>query len=152
MDRDPTSSYQKAVRDFVYLDWERVRSLAAQLLEGIPQDQREERRHEVGGKSQIELSALTILKGQGGVDYRYFRSTSETQSFHHHVYSLFEDALIQKNLVTVIDDTLADDRWAEDFFYDGQFVLATGIVRIMDYSWVAGFMESFPNTIRNPLC
>jgi hypothetical protein len=129
---DTEDSFKRVLRDFIYLDWEKVRSLAAQLLEGIPEEEKRERRHESGAKGRLEASALNLLKGGGEIDYRYFRSSNETRSLHHHIYSLFEDALIEKSIVTVIDEDFGAERWASKSFYDGQFVLASGLLRIMD--------------------
>jgi len=140
--------FKRALRDFVYLDWEKVRSLAAQLLEGIPEDEKREHRQESGVKGRLEASALNLLKGGGEIDYRYFRSNNETRSFHHHVYSLFEDDLIEKSIVTVIEKDFDAERWIPESFYDGQFILVTGLLRIMDYGWVASSMESIPRMQR----
>lgn len=147
MNNEP-SPYSKALRDFVYLDWERVRSLAAQLLEGLPEEGKRESRHDVGTKGRLEASAFTLLKGQGEADHRYFRSTHETRSFHHHVYSLFEDQLIRQELLTIVDSDFVSRNWVPNSFCDGQFVLITGLVRIMDYGWVSSMMESLPELMR----
>jgi len=132
------------LRDFIYLDWERVRSFSAQLLKGIPQDATLDAGHELGAEGQVEAKLPWILKGHAGGDYRYFRSQSETRSLHHHVYTLFEEQLEENNLLITIDDTFEFSQWTEDFFYDGQFVRVTGMVRLMDYAWISMMLEALP--------
>jgi len=138
------TSRKPLLRDFIYLDWERVRSLAAQLFEGVPQDTSSNRGHEIGAEAQIEGGILGFVKGHGGGDYRYFRTDSETRSLHHYIYSLLEKRLETEGLVTSIDRDSDFDQWTEDFFHDGQFVRVTGVVRLMDYSWVSTMLEALP--------
>lgn len=132
------------IRDFIYLDWERVRSFSAQLLKGVPQDTLLDTGHELGAEGQVEAGLPWLLKGHGGADYRYFRAQSETRSLHHHVYTLFEEELEKNSLVTSINDAFDFDRWTEDFFHDGQFVRTTGTVRLIDYSWISTMLEALP--------
>lgn len=136
------------LRDFVYLDWERVRSMTAQLFRGVPLDATDEKGHEVSGQGNLEGNLLTLIKAQGGADYRYFRTGNETRSFHHYVYSLLEDRLLEDGLVTSIDTDFDYNRWTEEFFYDGQFIRVTGLVRLMDYAWVSKMMEALPKMMR----
>lgn len=136
------------LRDFVYLDWERVRSMTAQLFRGVPVDATNEKGHEITGRGQLEGSLLKLIKAQGGADYRYFRTGNETRSFHHYVYSLLEDRLLQEGMVTNIDVDFDHDLWSEDFFHDGQFVRVVGLVRLMDYAWVSKMMTALPRMMR----
>lgn len=136
----------EVVRDFVYLDWERVRSMSAQLLRGVPQDASKESGHDVGGKGEIQGSVPALLKGRGEGDYHYFRTQNETRSLHHYVYSLFEESLQKRDAVTEVGRDF--DSWAEDTFHDGQFVKVTGAIRLTDYAWLSTMMEALPNIMR----
>jgi len=138
------TSRKPLLRDFIYLDWERVRSLAAQLFEGVPQDTSSDRGHEIGAEAQIEGGIPGFLKGHGGGDYRYFRTDSETRSLHHYIYSLLEERLETEGLVTSIDKDSDFDKWTEDFFTDGQLIRLTGVVRLMDYARVSTILEALP--------
>jgi len=137
-------SHKPLLRDFIYLDWERVRSLAAQLFEGVPQDTSSGKGHEIGAEAQIEGGILGLLKGHGGVDYRYFRTNSETRSLHHYAYSLLEERLETEGLVTSINKDFNFEQWIEGFFSDAQFIRLTGVVRLMDYAWVSTMLEALP--------
>ena len=138
-----------ALRDFVYLDWERVRSLAAQLLQGIPQDATTQQDRTYEGKVAVEASAPFLFKGQVGGDMRLFRSEKETRSFHHYIYTLVEEKLQQTDRITEVTSKYDfDAKWREGFFRDGQFVRVTGLVRLMDYAWVSSMMEALPKMLR----
>jgi hypothetical protein len=142
------TKHDAALRDFVYLDWERVRSLAAQLFRGVPQDVTAETGGEITAEGHLEGSIPTLIKAQGGVDYRYFRTANETRSFHHYVYSLVEDRLFKDGSVTSIDANFDFKQWTTSFFHDGQFVRVTGLVRLMDYPWVSTMLEALPKMLR----
>lgn len=139
---------QGVLRDFVYLDWERVRSLSAQLLGGVPQDATRESGHNVGAKGEVRGGIPAVLNGRGGGDYRYFRTQNETRSLHHHVYSVFEDRLRDRGAVTEVNADFDFARWTEDAFRDGQFVRVTGLVRLMDFGWISTMMEALPSMMR----
>jgi hypothetical protein len=139
---------KSVLRDFVYLDWERVRSLAAQLFRGVPQDATAERGSEVAAEGRLEGGVFGLLKGQAGADYRYFRTENETRSFHHYVYSLVEDRLSKDKLITSIDANFDFKQWTNSFFCDGQFVRVTGMVRLMDFAWISTMLEALPKMLR----
>lgn len=136
------------LRDFVYLDWERVRSLAAQLFHGVPEDVSTEKGHQLGGEGQLGGSALGLLKGQVQADYRYFRTENETRSFHHHVYSLVEGQLTSEGLITEVNQGFDFNQWSEAFFCDAQFILVKGLVRLMDFAWISAMMEGLPKMMQ----
>jgi hypothetical protein len=139
---------EASLRDFVYLDWERVRSLSAQLLRGVPQDATRESGHDLGAKGEVRGGIRAVLTGKGEGDYRYFRTQNETRSLHHYVYTLFETRLRERGAVTEVDAHFDFDRWTEDGFRDGQFVRVTGLVRLMDYAWISIMMEALPGMMR----
>jgi len=139
------------LRDFVYLDWERVRSIAAQLFRGIPENLTAETGGEATVGANIEGGILGILKGQAEGDYRYFRTQNETRSFHHYVYSLVEERLGKEKIIMSIDSHFDFDNWTRATFHDGQFVRITGILRLIDYSWTMGLMEAMPKMMETVL-
>lgn len=142
------SSAKAELREFVYLDWERVRSLAAQLFEGIPETSSDEKGREVTVGGHIEGAIPAIIKAKGGADYRYFRTGNETRSLHHYVYTLVEKRLLKDDLITVVGADFDSDVWDPTFFRDGQFVRLTGVVRIMDYDWVSTVLDALPRMLK----
>lgn len=132
------------LRDFIYLDEERLRSLAAQLFRGVPESATEERSDEVTTKAEAEVGLWSVLKAKLGLDYRYLKSEDQTRTLHHYVYSLFEMQLEKEGLLTEIDADFDFNQWTEDFFHDGQFIKVKGLVRFMDYEWISGMLEALP--------
>lgn len=135
------------LRDFIYLDWEQVRSFTAQLFEGVPQDASSSKGHEIGAKAQVEGGIPGLLRGHGGGDYRYFRTDSETRSLHHYVYSLLEERLETEGLVISIGSDFDFDKWTEGFFTDGQIIRLNGVIRLMDYARVSTMLEALPKVM-----
>jgi len=134
-------------RDFIYLDWERIRSIAAQILKGIPEIKQHSDGQDNTDKSEIGLN-VPIIRGSAGQDVRYFHSEGETRSLHHYIYSLIEGELTEENFVHPIDSTTDMHHWTENNFYDGQFVKIKGFIRLMDYRWMLGWMGNFENTMK----
>lgn len=132
------------LRDFIYLDFERVRSYAAQLLEGVPDKQEVGSSHEAGGEASAEAGLFNLMKAQGGADYRYQRSSTETRSLHHQVYVLFEDALEERGYLRTVDATYNYEDWDPDNFVDGEFVKVYGEVRLVNYTKTFVQMQALP--------
>jgi hypothetical protein len=139
------------LRDFVYLDWERVRSLAAQIFRGIPQDATSETGKEASLSGEFEGGLLGFLKGKSGADYRYLKTENETRSLHHYVYSLVENELIKSKQSISVDSKFDSRNWTKNFFHDGQFIRVTGIVRLIDYGWTATMIEALPRMMNSAL-
>lgn len=140
--------YDSIPRDFIYLDWERIRSIAAQLFQGIPEQSTTEKHNEASAKGELQGGIFGILQGKGGIDYRYFKSENETRSLHHGIYSLVEDRLTKEGLVKVIDDKYDFTRWIEEHFHDGQFIRITGLMRLIDFNWSSEVIESMPKLLQ----
>ncbi|MGN6366934.1 MAG: hypothetical protein ACTHN5_01605 [Phycisphaerae bacterium] len=123
------------LRDLLYLDWERIRGLAAQLDGGTL----------LSGKSG-DLSILT--QPEADRDHRFYKHQHETRSLHTAVFNTVEKALRDKNAITDITDSYDYAGWSPGLFHDGQLVLTTGLVRLLDYPWLASVMETMPRMLK----
>jgi hypothetical protein len=132
------------LRDFLYLDMERVRSYVAQLLEGVPESRTHTSGTDATARGEIEGSIPLLTKGKAGGDYRYFRSEDETKSLHHHVYTVFEQRLTKANAIRSVDAGFAEREWSASAFRDGEIVRVTGEVRIIDYRTVVETVRALP--------
>jgi len=101
------------LRDFIYLDPDRVRSLAAQ--HDLP------RAHSMDAADRVAMEQLVIE---------------------------LEPLLLQSADVAQIDRSFDFARWKPDGFHDGQFVLATGTVRLLDFSWLTLALSGLPAVLR----
>lgn len=122
----------KNLRDFIYLDVERVRSFVAQVNEGLPSERTRGSEHEAGATGSVEGSLPFIAKGIGETNYHYLRTQSETRSLHDFIFEEFFQSLKREDMVLefTVNTPLT---WTERTFYDGAFVLATGVFKFIDY-------------------
>src|SRR5438874_9342415 len=94
------------LRDFIYLDVERLRSIAAQL--GIQSTDTSDR-----------AARETIAMG-------------------------VEPALVARGNVAQIDSGFDFSKWTADAFADGQFLRASGVVRLLDFAWLSAALGGLP--------
>ena len=104
------SEQPATLRDFIYLDYERVSSAAAQLdLSGAP----------AASADRPAREALLLR---------------------------LEAHLLQRGGVLLLDAVFDSDRW--NTLADGQFVLANGVVRLLDFSWLSLALSGLPAVLR----
>lgn len=129
------------IRDFIYLDIERVRSFYAQLSKGLPTEHKVEKGAEVGLDSSIEGNVI-FAKGQASADYRYIRSSSETSSLHDYIMEAFLEKL--KNARRLIELPDSNFVWEQHEFQDGMLILAKGIIKILDHKYTVALLDNLP--------
>lgn len=100
------------MRDYLYVDWDRVRVLA----------------------SQVSPEAAA--------------TGAETRAGQAAVFAALEQALAAKPGVTDVVGGFDFASWTPDAFRDGQFVRTTGMVRLLDYPWLASVMETMPKMLK----
>ena len=98
------------LRDFVYLDFDRVSSLAAQL--------------------------------------RLFAGDASDRASRESLVSQLEPALVARGNVAQVDSSFDFAKWTTDGFTDGQFVRASGVVRILDYAWLSAALAGLPAVLK----
>jgi hypothetical protein len=99
-----------SLRDFIYLDAGRVRSLASQLrLEMTPASDR-------AGDEQLAAA--------------------------------LESALSVRANLAVIDGKYDFANWTPESFKDGQFIRATGSVRLLDFAWLSLALGGLPAVLK----
>jgi hypothetical protein len=99
------------LRDFIYLDAQRILSVALQL------------RLDAGGAT-IDRTA----------DERLF--------------GLLETALPERAKMLQIDANYDFANWTPETFKDGQFVRASGVVRIVDFAWLSAALAGLPAVLK----
>jgi hypothetical protein len=108
------------LRDFIYLDFDRVRSLAAQL--GVPVSPGGGGGGDVAAGDRVDRERLVLR---------------------------LEPALVARgNVLRIGPEFDFEKNWVPETFADGQFVLATGIVRVMDFSWLAQALSGLPAVLK----
>ena len=107
-----------ALRDFIHLDFDRVRSLAAQLGDAT-----------AGGAAAPQLT-----------NDPSDRTERERLLLH------IEPALLAG--AVSFDADFDFNRWTPDAFRDGQIVRATGRFRLMDFGWLSTALGGLPAVLR----
>jgi len=108
------SEHTPLLRDYIYLDFPRVRSIATQLRITSESD-----------SAAVQPAARESLFAQ------------------------IEPALVARGNVAQIDSSFDfATKWAPDGFADGQFVRATGIVRLLDFAWLSAALGGLPAVLK----
>jgi hypothetical protein len=139
---------RKSIRDFIYLDWERVRSYSAQLFGGVPESRTESASHSGGAEGSANVGVPLLGKAELAGNYTLTRSHEETRSLHHWAYLQLEELLTDEGLLLEVDAIFANERWEPDVFTDGQFVSATGPIQLIDYLWIASTLNDFDSFVK----
>ena len=122
------------MRDFLYLDIDRVRSFVAQLREGVPEAVEERLSKKGSGGFKLGLTA----------DYAFETGSSETRSIHHYLYSILEDGLDESKKLVRVGDGYPLAKWTKNDLPDGAFVLVEGALWLLDIEGMADALQRMP--------
>lgn len=100
------------LRDVIHLDFDRIRSIAAQLR---------------------------IESGNVNADDRVAQET---------LLSHVEPALVARGNVAQVDASYDFANWKPETFTDGQFVRASGVVRLVDFAWLSAALGGLPAVLK----
>lgn len=142
------------LKDFIYLDLDRVRSLASQLFEGVPEvlDSKSGKEEDITGKAKGNIPFLASGELNGSLLFR--QEKTETKSLQHYIYILFESKLIELEKLIVLNDKYSkDDRNLDvvrNELNETGIIKITAEVEIFDYEYVDNFLKMFkdlPDTV-----
>jgi len=119
------------LRDFLYLNIDKVRSLVAQMQYGAPEFVQHTK------VRQRELGSRSVL----AVKYAFETSSTETRSIHHRLYHILEDALNDEHKLLAVGPEFGVAQWQPGVLADGTFVLVHGYVRILDFGRLVASMR-----------
>lgn len=134
------------IRDFIYLDVERIRSLVSQLEEGLVESFSKSLGTESSISGTIKGSALGLVGGEGALDNLWRRESAENKTLHDYVYSKLEKLLIENNLLV--------ESGSEPLGYDAAmefrgsltsttFLLLDAVVEINDFARMKLILGNF---------
>ncbi|MCK4475164.1 MAG: hypothetical protein KAU16_00365 [Methanophagales archaeon] len=142
------------VKDFIYLDMDRVRSFTSQLYQGIPEsiDTKNGREQDIKGKVKGGVPLLISGGLEGSLLFR--QEKTETKSLQHHIYVLFENKLNDLNELKVLDGKFDEKDWVDggvrEDLKETDFIKITANVKIFDYEYldnVFKIIKELPSTI-----
>jgi len=122
----------KPLREFLYVDVDRARSMLAQLDHGLVVSVVERSAVNLGGKAEA-----TIFGIGGGINSVKETATETSRSLQDLTFGIFEEAAIEQGLVTELGDEYADpENWSTGAVHasvlPGQIVRMRAPVQILD--------------------
>lgn len=141
------------IRDFIYLDVERMKSIFSQINEGVSESSTEE----TGSKKSVSGGAegsggiplLAKIKGDIKSEIIWENKESETKTLHDHMYNLIEEVLREDKSIYYIDsdNDYIKKSWINgelgDKISDTAFLLIKGRVMLDDYVKFKKLVKNF---------
>lgn len=95
-----------AIKDFIYLDDERVRSYLAQIDGGLIEKTDSNSAHKTSIKGSAKAEGITklFLDTEAGAEYAFQKSKSETSTLHHAAFELLVSKLRKAKLIQASKD------------------------------------------------
>jgi hypothetical protein len=137
------------IRDFIYLDVERMKSIFSQVEKGLIETTSSEKGEDKELKGKVGtggiLSALGF-KAEGSAGVLFQNAETETRTLHDHMYNHIENKLIEGDSITEIDVSMKN-AWENDdiqkIITDTSFILVKGRIMIDDYERFEDIAEDF---------
>jgi len=145
------------VRDFLYLDVDRIKSYVAQaeggLLEVYDKLSRQDRGLEAGAGAEGEVGGLLRLlgrvgaHGELGANFLISRGDKESRSLHDAIYDRLEERLDGTQAITSIDGHIPREEWYT-MLGDGRiapacFLRVTAPIRFWDFERMYALMDNW---------
>ncbi len=136
------------IRNFLYLDVERMKSIFAQLEEGlvIGREHTEGATKEVSGKGRVGIPSILDVTAGG----KFIRENEEreTKIFHDYIHHHVESKMLKNNMVTAIDNSnlTLDELMSDELRSEMDkkpFLLINGKITLDDYEYMKGILENF---------
>lgn len=123
-----------SLKDFIYLDNERIRSYSAQLNGGVVEQTEKGTAHHAGGAGEAGASGLTkaFVDAKLNAEYMFEKSHTETSTLHHAAFELLVKSLEKNGLYDPQNDSYDNDK---------PFSEITCHLRLVDYSVLAAQLQ-----------
>lgn len=131
------------IRDFVYVDVERLKSIIAQVEEGVADSTVSSQARTQEASGSIEGGVFGLFKGGSNVAALWQKQVSETRSLHDYIYNKVESTLLKHDLLLSLPEDASDSDSARTSLTDTSFFLANGRVMINDFSQMRLILDNF---------
>lgn len=135
------------IRDFIYLDIERLKSIIAQIEQGLINISTKLKSNNKEVMAKAGGSLFGLLEAAGGAKYVWQNQATETKTLHDNIYNKVENALTSNDLLITIPGNIQMesiiDSGFESMVSNTSFILAKGKVIINDFIRMRLMLEKF---------
>ena len=134
------------VRDFVYLDVERLKSIIAQIEEGLSESAVATKGASQSAGGGLEGGIVGLLKGASELSATWERQVAETRSLHDYLYNKVESALLARDFLVRLPGPEAPHHQpssSREALTETTFFLATGRVALNDFTQMRQILDKF---------
>ncbi len=135
------------VRDFIYMDVERLKSIIAQLERGLPGARSDATTTSREVDASISAGLMKFLEASGGAQFLWQKQQTETRTLHDNIYIRVEQLLLEGGLLVSIPRDIDQDQLElglqNELIPETAFILATGKVAINDFGTMRAMFEKF---------
>lgn len=135
----------RCIRDFIYIDIERIKSILSQLEEGLIDETQFMRGNSGSATLCGEAGLLGIVKATADSEIQFHRELSETKSLHDYIYNKVESLLLNENqLIRIPNQEIPTySSRLRDSVGNTSFILAKGKVTINDFSRLSKLLDNY---------
>lgn len=140
-------------RDFIYMDTERLKSIVAQLNQGIIEGTSKTVTNADEDKIKASLDFLKIIKIGSDHSFLFQKQETESHTLHDYLYNLAEKSLIEKNLLINIPDdfsfeNLMNPTIDKSILNSTSFILVKGKTIINDFTYMIRILDNFDDILK----
>jgi hypothetical protein len=136
-----------SVRDFIYLDVERLKSILSQIDEGLLEKVDKAAGSSGSGHLSAEANVPLLAKVGGAGTYVASSQVTETRTLHDHIYNYVEDKLLSAGALFVLNEELTASDWLDDStradVSPTAFVLVRGRAVVNDFHYMKSYLGQF---------
>jgi hypothetical protein len=151
-DKQVQSETLTNLRDFVYLDVERIKSLVAQQQGGVIVDQTQGNESMKGGGGKLGLKIPMLADAGVNGEYAATNRSSETRTLHDFVFSEMESGLIKnEQLIVISNENVCSDELVNELrssLTDVDYVLIRGRLRFFDFDRMDSLLGNINDLVR----
>ncbi|MCY9304151.1 hypothetical protein MOE74_03855 [Bacillus spizizenii] len=141
-------------RDFIYMDTERLKSIVAQLNQGLIEGTSKTVTDTDGGKINAGVDFLKILKAGTESSFLFQKQATESHTMHDYLYNLAESSLKEKKLLTNVPEDfdakdLSNPTLERSTLSSTSFVLVKGKTIINDFTYMKRFLDNLDNILKS---
>lgn len=135
------------IRDFIYLDVERLKSIVSQFENGMIDSFESTKGSNAETQAEVEGSVFGFLKARGQQSFAWQKQQTETKTLHDHIFN-FVEAKLQKNsdIFAIPGDIIETNYLDEELrskISHTSFIIVEGYALINDYTRITELLENY---------